>query len=181
MNVPLAQPLNGHALEELDTRTPAERFAGFCLVRAERVAEGILSIAEATDELQAIAQLTGLVAAIGQDDVQATMTEAFATAETMADAFEREIMLRAADLVRQWERADPRDAWRHTGEASPPLAPTQVIRPAPYQTPQSTIDAFWYVVSNKDADGVADWLADHPRDETYLKKILERKCSTAAI
>jgi hypothetical protein len=24
------------------------------------------------------------------------------------------------DLVRQWELADPRDRWRHTGEAPPP-------------------------------------------------------------
>jgi hypothetical protein len=84
------------------------------------------------------------------------------------------------DIVTRWELADPRDAWRHTGEAPPPLAPAPPIRPRPYHAPQSTIDAFFYVLKTKDAADIADWLADHPRDEKYLQKIWEQKCSTAA-
>ena len=54
--------------------------------------------------------------------------------------------------------------------------------PAPkplYRTPQSTVDAFWYVVRNEDADYLADWLAWHPLDAAYLHKIWKEKCSTA--
>ena len=90
------------------------------------------------------------------------------------------------DTVTCWELADPRDAWRHTGE---PPAPASVrnsditaasTRPDYYRTPQSTADAFFYVVSLDDPARLAGWLADHPRDERYLQKIWEQKCSTAA-
>src|SRR5581483_740555 len=56
----------------------------------------------------------------------------------------------AADLLRQWEMDDPRDRWRHTGEAPPPAhvrnsgyQKPQVI----YRTPEATINAFLYVAS----------------------------------
>jgi hypothetical protein len=86
------------------------------------------------------------------------------------------IYLRAADLIAQWERADPRDAWRHTGEAPPP----RTIEPAPtaaqpYRTPQSTIDAFWYVVGLCDPERLTVWLDDHPRETAFLLKLLEGK------
>lgn len=91
------------------------------------------------------------------------------------------------DIVTQWELADPRDAWRHTGEAPPPasvrnsdIAPSGNAAPAHYRTPQATVDAFFYVVSLDDPARLAAWLADHPRDERYLQKIWEQKCSTAA-
>jgi hypothetical protein len=92
-----------------------------------------------------------------------------------------------ADIVRQWEMADPRDRWRHTGEAPPPehvrnsdISARPADKPQSYRTAQSTIDAFGHVVRTKDADGIAEWLASHPMDEKYLQKIWERKCSTAA-
>jgi hypothetical protein len=84
------------------------------------------------------------------------------------------IHLRAADLLAQWERADPRDAWRHTGEAPPP-AERISVRPRPYSTPQSTVDAFWYVASLDDTDYLKRWLAEHPRDVTALQKLWEAK------
>jgi hypothetical protein len=90
------------------------------------------------------------------------------------------------DLVRQWELADPRDRWRHTGEPAPSAAVRNsdsfarpANKPRPYSTPDSTIAAFFYVIKTKDAAGIAAWLAAHPRDETYLRKILEQKYSTA--
>jgi hypothetical protein len=92
----------------------------------------------------------------------------------------------AAGTVRAWELADPRDSWQHTGEAPPPASVRNgAIVASPeradqYRTPQSVIDAFFFVVRTKDAAGIAAWLADHPRDENHLKKIWERKCSTAA-
>jgi hypothetical protein len=49
-----------------------------------------------------------------------------------------------------------------------PLAP----RAESYRTPQSTIDAFRYVVRLGDADYLGDWLDRHPLDASYLVKLL---------
>jgi hypothetical protein len=84
------------------------------------------------------------------------------------------------DLVTQWELADPRDRWKHTGEPPPDIGIPMTIAKQPYRTPQSTVDAFFYMLKTKDAAGIAAWLAAHPRDERHLQKIWERKCSTAA-
>jgi hypothetical protein len=45
----------------------------------------------------------------------------------------------------------------------------------PYRTPQSTIDAFWYVVGRRDQERFKAWLADHPQDAPFLLKLLEGK------
>src|SRR5882672_11400846 len=81
------------------------------------------------------------------------------------------IHLRAADLVRQWELADPRDVWRHMGDAPPPASvrnSTIGEKPAkaqrPYRTPQSTVDAFWHVVREGNTEKLESWLANHPSD-----------------
>jgi hypothetical protein len=91
------------------------------------------------------------------------------------EAFEQEIMLRAADLVRQWELADPRDRWRHTGEQPPQAVEVPRAAAQPYRTPQSTIDAFWHVAGLGDVDHLARWLAQHPRDVVVLQKLWEAK------
>jgi hypothetical protein len=90
--------------------------------------------------------------------------------EFFCDDLETQIHLAAADLVKQWELADPRDRWRHTGEP-PPKASAPNARPEPYRAPQSTVDAFKYVVSLNDADYLARWLANHPADAPELFKI----------
>jgi hypothetical protein len=83
------------------------------------------------------------------------------------------IYLRAADLVAQWERGDPRDNWKYTGEHPPRKQPPT---PAPtYCTPQATIDAFMFVARNHDAAYIARWLENHPRDVATLTKIWEAK------
>lgn len=92
----------------------------------------------------------------------------------------------AAAIMSHWELADPRDAWRHTNELPPPASvrnsdiAATAARPDYYRTPQATIDAFWFVASLDGPARLAAWLADHPRDERYLQKIWEQKCSTAA-
>ena len=90
------------------------------------------------------------------------------------------------DIVKQWQLADPRDAWKHTGERPPPkhvrnsnISATPAKAPQ-YRTPQSVVDAFFFVARTKDAAGIAEWLANHPRDEKYLQKIWEQKCSISA-
>jgi hypothetical protein len=79
------------------------------------------------------------------------------------------------DLVTQWELADPRDRWKHTGEPPPDIGIPIAAAKLPYRTPQSTIDAFWYVVRLDDADHLKRWLAQHPRDVVTLQKLWDGK------
>jgi hypothetical protein len=83
------------------------------------------------------------------------------------------IYLRAADLIAQWERADPRDCWRHTGEQPPRIVAPAPAAAQPYRTPQATRDTFWYVVGLADPEKFKAWLADHPKDARFLIKLLE--------
>jgi len=91
------------------------------------------------------------------------------------------IHLRASDLVTQWELADSRDAWRHTGDPAPPasvrnsdISGTPANAPRPYRTtPQTTIDAFFYLVRTEDVGRLKAWLADRPKDAPYLLALLE--------
>jgi hypothetical protein len=104
-----------------------------------------LDLDEVVDPLQHFAEKTGLVAAIGQDAVQEMIGEPFA-----------------------WARGEelPVD------EVSPqPLE----LQPRTYRTPQSTVDAFWYVVSLGNADHLERWLQDHPKDAPNLVRLLEAR------
>jgi hypothetical protein len=89
--------------------------------------------------------------------------------------WEELIHLRAADLVTQWELADARDAWQHTGAKRRRPTPAPTPRSQAYATPQSVIDAFLHVARNHDADYVAKWLAKHPEDIATLTKHWEAK------
>jgi hypothetical protein len=84
----------------------------------------------------------------------------------------------AADLVRGWELADPRDRWKHTGEPPPHIGFSEnpiSTRSQPYRTAQSTIDAFWYVVRNESPEYLKGWLERHSRDAAFLLKIWKAK------
>lgn len=50
-------------------------------------------------------------------------------------------------------------------------------RHRPYRTPQSTEDAFLYVVRNYEVDYIKRWLDDHPRDREHLIALWERKAA----
>ncbi|MEH2521563.1 hypothetical protein V1279_007136 [Bradyrhizobium sp. AZCC 1610] len=161
-------------------------FAALCASRARMMADGDLLICDAVDELQTVAERSGLIAAIGQDAVQNLMGEAIAAAslvpdlaepDELAEGCEAEIMLRAAELVQQWELADPRDRWRHTGERRPAVRPEPSARREPYAPAQSTVEAFWHVVRTDDPDYLSRWLADHPADAPELFKLWKaRRC-----
>jgi hypothetical protein len=99
--------------------------------------------------------------------------------EFFCDDIEHEIYLRAAELVRQWELADARDSHRHTGEA-PARMVDRLQRPKPYEPPQTTIDAFFYVVGLDDPDYLKRWLEQHPRDAETLCKLWEGKNASQA-
>jgi hypothetical protein len=76
--------------------------------------------------------------------------------------------IEVAAIVRDMELNDPRDRWKHTGEAPPPpenVHYSDILHgPAstrPRHVPQSTIDAFKYVVALGDPEYLARWLRDH--------------------
>jgi hypothetical protein len=105
------------------------------------------------------------------------------------DTFDGQILLcddGPGDRVRQWELADPRDRWRHTGEAPPSeivrnsaIGIPMSIAARPYRTPQSTIDAFWFVARQDDPDRLKSWLLRHPSDAPALCKLWEGKNAKA--
>jgi hypothetical protein len=161
-------------------------FAELCARRAPLIAHGSLLVCEYGDEMQAVAEHTGLIAAIGQDAVQDIMGEAIAAASLVPEldepdlaeldeAMEIEIALRTAEMVRDFELADDRDKWRHTGERRPAVRPEPSPRREPYAPPQSTVDAFLYVTALDDVARLKAWLDDHRRDAPILLKLLEAK------
>lgn len=141
-------------------------------------------LADAIDPLQEFAEQSGLVAAIGQDEVQRLIAKPFERFRAIVAAEIEAEQHVAADLpsdyaqrlVQDWELADPRDRWRWTGEA-PPLAPELDPEQPLYRTAQATADAFWWVVREGDPDHLDRWLANHPRDAAHLHRIWEDKCS----
>jgi hypothetical protein len=54
------------------------------------------------------------------------------------------------------------------------------FKPRPYQTPQSTIDAFWYLVQLNDEAHLKAWLEARPLDAPTLLKIYERRKNVRA-
>jgi hypothetical protein len=155
---------------------PIVVFTEQCEARALLYANSQIQLQHAVDGLQTIAEQSGLIALIGQDAVQQIMGKEFAAVrncqlpeqlpDELDDACEKEIMLRAADLVRQWEMADPRDAWRHTDEPKPKAPTPEPTRP--YRTPEATVAAFKYVLKLNDPEYLERWLANHPKDAPYL-------------
>jgi hypothetical protein len=153
----------------------AEKYALQC-------AFGEMDIQDAVDGLHAYAERSDLVAELGQDRVQDIIAAAFIWASEIIDAEGDDTIGPgyAADIVRQWELADARDRWRHTGEAPPAAVEMLPAAKPTYTTPQSVVDAFWCVMQSGDADYLSRWLIDHPLDASHLKKVWEAKCSTAA-
>lgn len=84
---------------------------------------------------------------------------------------------RRAELIRQIEVAEI--FARLEAMDNPERRPPPRAVPKPYQTPQSTIDAFWYVCRLGDADHLMRWLEQHPRDAARLQKIWEAKHAIA--
>ncbi|MET4018151.1 hypothetical protein [Bradyrhizobium sp. S3.2.12] len=171
--------LDGQALEDaiwlLETRA---------LIRAYLVYEYQFEhLADAIDPLQEFAEQSGLVAALGQDEVQRLIAAPFARFCNIVAAEVQDELAGtesepdmpsdyASQLVRSWELADPRDRWNWTGEM-PPVQQPAAIEKTPYRTPQSTLDAFEYLVALGDQEGLAAWLLNHPDDAPALFKSVE--------
>ncbi|MGY4351234.1 hypothetical protein ACVWXM_007727 [Bradyrhizobium sp. GM7.3] len=161
----LARTLVGESLEDAIWRLEAR-----ALIRAYLEYEWQYEhLADAIDPLQEFAEQSGLVAALGQDEVQRMIAAPFERFRVMVAAeIEAEFAPTlapelpsdyAAQLVMSWELDDPRDRWRWTGELPP--APEKQPERRPRSVPQSTIDAFNFVVSSGDADRLRKWLHNH--------------------
>jgi hypothetical protein len=90
------------------------------------------------------------------------------------EAMEEMIFLRSDDLVMQWELADPRDQWCHTGEPRP-VESVETPPRRKHRTSQSTIDAFLHLVREGDESRLESWLMRHPSDAEFLRDMLESK------
>jgi hypothetical protein len=55
-----------------------------------------------------------------------------------------------------------------------------IFKPRPYQTPQSTIDAFWYLVQINEPDRLRGWLEVRPMDAPTLLKIYDERKNVRA-
>lgn len=141
-------------------------------------------LADAIDPLQEYAEQSGLVAALGQDEVQRLIAAPFerfraiVAAEIEAEQAPDLPSDYTAQLVKQWELDDPRDRWRWTGEM-PPARSTDTKKQIPYAPAPSIIEAFGYVVRLGDPPYLASWLANHPADAPHLIKIYEAKHAVA--
>jgi hypothetical protein len=97
----------------------------------------------------------------------------FFCASLSPDDLTLEELERRAELIRQIEVDEifaRLDAMDNFSKRRP--APRE---PKPYRTPQSTVDAFWYVVRQGNTAQLESWLANHPCDAGYLVKRLQEK------
>ena len=79
---------------------------------------------------------------------------------------------RRVELIRQVEVAE---IMARMDATDLPLRLRASRDPEAYRTPQSTVDAFWYVVRLEDPEYLTRWLAQHPLDAPALQKLWEAK------
>jgi hypothetical protein len=183
MNAPIRKPL----VVSVD---PVEVFRLRCHSRAKLWHNGEIDLHTAVDELQHAAEASGLIAAIGQDAVQALMVEAFAPL--------RDDLPRAGDI----ERDDADDtfaaACRRADEKQRRRKPTDSRRDRLRQltdddvslerawhelnehtsgdVPIATLRTAEYLVQQNDPARFKAWLARHSReDREAIRKHLRNK------
>jgi hypothetical protein len=138
-------------------------------------------LADAVDPLQEYAESSGLVAAIGQDAVQAIIAEPFARRRAMAtdddcaDLSPDEMTLHDLELraeLRCEEEVAAIFARLEAMDDPSKRLPTRG-RTEPYHPAQSTIEAFGYLTAAGDLGRIREWLGDRPKDAPHLVALLE--------
>jgi len=142
-----------------------EEFRLCCADQAWFLDLGIIQLQVAADNLQWLAERWGLIDLHGQDTIQAEMASAFTVPGEDIPLAPLPWPGQPGDLVRQWELADPRDRWKHTGELPPPES---VRNSDIYRTPQATVNEFELIARRGDAVRLAKWLDAHPLDAPTL-------------
>jgi hypothetical protein len=147
---------------------PIEVFTARCEARAHLVAAGELELHEAVDGLQEAAERTGLVAARGQDWVQAVMAKTFAPIRAADDVIAESAEILAepptddddeyAGLSSSFARAC-RAANTERARQKQPIAQRK------HRLPVSTITATKYLIQQGDPNCLRKWLAEHSTPE----------------
>jgi len=179
-------------------------FTACCEARAALYAVGELSLHDAFDALQEWAERDELVAAIGQDEVQRIISEAFAKVRDDPPGVSEDITPPIIDDV-TWFAAGWREAAREYHEArtgrvsvvsysdgelarlrqlladgvSLDHAWHKLSTRAPGDVPLATLYAAEFLAQQKDPQRFKDWLARHSREdrETILKHLSKRDAS----
>jgi hypothetical protein len=149
-----------------------EIFEERCEARALLWANYYIELHDAVDELQHWAEKTGLVAAIGQDAVQAILSQPFALVRAELDEIEPTL----AELAVEFDAAD---SWQRLGDAAANCVERMAhsAKVKPKCPADSTIAAFLYVARNESTDYLAKWLAQRPLDAPHLLKIWADPCT----
>jgi hypothetical protein len=172
MPIPQKPTIRCDDFRALRRNTPREVFELRCWARARLYAEGEYSLHNAVDELQAAAEQSGLVAAIGQDAVQEIMATAFAAvrddlpaaepsssaenawnAPSWGDAArdyheargDRVSIVEPGDLPDRWDEMSVGELWRKLND------------PRRHGVANSTLDAAEYVFRSGDSERWRQW------------------------
>jgi hypothetical protein len=145
-----------------------EDFRIQCRSRAALYAAGELDITEAVDLLQDVAVVTGLVALVGQDVVQAAMAEAFSAVREATAPIPpvTEEPSRKPDLglPENWDRMPIGALWERLND------------PRRHPIPKSIVDAFEHLIKQRDGDRLKTWLLQRtPEERCALKNLLVEK------
>lgn len=173
---------------------PVEVFALRCRARARLWSTGEIDLQVAVDELEEAAAASGLAAAIGKDEVQRLMAEAFGKAREAApptdipeDEYEGlsstfAALCRAADGKARRKPIDPRLA-RLRGlmadEVTLERAYAEVSKTC--GVAESTLQAAEFLMQQKDAARLRSWLDRHSTSERQaILRHLEQRTGTRA-
>jgi hypothetical protein len=163
----------GHRWPVFPLADPVKAFKLRCWARAYLVSAGAITLHEAVDVLQAAAERDGLVAKLGQDEVQ----------QIMATAFDEMFRARTdwkAKAAMAWECPGWRKAAIEYHEARgasspPPIIPSDRSR---RRIARSTLLAAEHLAREGDGDRLRKWLARHgAHDRASIKQHLrEAQC-----
>src|SRR5262249_21703951 len=168
-----------------------EAFTLRCWARAQRYAVGEIGLHDAIDELQRAAEASGLIAELGQDEVQRLMVEAFAPLrddlpaenvvvgnifsddDTFAD------LCRLADEKQRREAADPHlERLRELMDDDVALerAWRELNKRPPGDVPIATLNAAEFLVKQGDHERFKRWLDTHSAEQRdAIRKHLRAK------
>lgn len=156
-------------------------FSEVCEQQRVYIQMGILDRMVAIDNMQRLAELW-MLAESDQDLVQEIMAALLSNQAIKANpqksnrAIAEEIGAdeKTVRKARADQSAPEAERTGRDGKAYPAEG-----RPRPYRTPQSTVDAFFYLTSNEPGR-LRIWLEDHPRDVAYLHKLWKEKTHAVA-
>jgi hypothetical protein len=166
---------------------PVAVFRLRCNARARLYATGeIIDSHTAVDELQISAEASGLIAAIGQDRVQAIISAAFSAVPSAADSLpddQYDTFAALCDAADEKQRRKPQDSRTERARAlmaddvSLERAIAELNKRAPGDVPIATLQAAEYLaLQQNDLQRLKDWLAPRSlEDVAAIRKHLSKR------